>query len=955
MSLRLTDLAEAIADGTPIDWTRADSDAPAAVAAARIVARIAELHASLPPTEMLSSSAHKSLLTLSDEEIASAQSLVSWGPLTILQRIGDGTYGNVYRAHDPRLNRDVALKLLRRKDRRESVVIDEGHLMARVRHPNVVTVYGAERIDGRVGLWMEFIDGPTLEADLRRRGPFGAHELASIGVDLCRALGAVHRAGLLHRDLKTQNVMRDADGRLVLTDFGAGCAAATNGAGGPELAGTPLYLAPELLDGHPASEASDIYGLGVVLYHLATGSYPVRAGSIEQLREAHAVTAAPSVKTLRTDLPRALADVIDQLIAHDPARRGTLPEIETALSPRGRRLGAWIGVTAGALLVTAIVWIGLRSGPRALNTSNDATGQLAIDASDGAPRTVRLPQYPMGRASRDGRYFPYISANGDLQVWDATTGQSRVAIHRTDAVERFSSPVMSPDGTRVAYARDVPGGGWELQTVGADGTWPVVLVPHQIAYSPAPLDWSADGSTLLARLNQRDGTVDLVLVSVHGGTPTIIQTFGNGAPTNASLSIDGRFVAYRRLSEGQPRQEAIYVVSTDGSPARLVAASAPGDRFPYDRVPIWTPDGKFLAFSQGSAKETALQELWLVRIADGVPVDEPFRAVSALGGVTGVNVTNRGALLYMAPQITSEVYTASIDISGTEIVRGVPSLISKRDIGEHNTPRWSPDGTSIAYISLHPNARRGFNPIASLMVHDLVSGNERQLAPQVDWLSLYAPEWIPDSGSLIVWAATGHPARHGFFRIDVTTSTTRPVAWSEATPVYFHPTPDGRDLLYIDARGIIAHNLSDNSERVLAQTGSRTISGEFGITHDGMMLAFVERTTDGNDILTVQPLSSPASRELLRVPAASQLRFQQWSVNDESILYSIRTRGSNDTRLWRVPVAGGQPQDVHLTVNPGLGSLSPDGHRVAYAEKEAFWNLWIDRFHPQPASDGARR
>ena len=139
------------------------------------------------------------------------------------------------------------------------------------------------------------------------------------------------------------------------------------------------------------------------------------------------------------------------------------------------------------------------------------------------------------------------------------------------------------------------------------------------------------------------------------------------------------------------------------------------------------------------------------------------------------------------------------------------------------------------------------------------------------------------------------------------------------------------------------------------QTGSRTISGEFGITHDGMMLAFVERTTDGNDILTVQPLSSPASRELLRVPAASQLRFQQWSVNDESILYSIRTRGSNDTRLWRIPVAGGQPQDVHLTVNPGLGSLSPDGHRVAYAEKEAFWNLWIDRFHPQPASDGARR
>src|ERR1700704_586423 len=148
-----------------------------------------------------------------------------WGPLKLIEKVGRGTFGDVYRAWDTRLDREVALKILRRHESIDeastSTVIEEGRLLARVRHQNVVTVYGADRIDGHVGVWMEFLHGDTLEDELRKEGPFDAERIIAIGVKLADALATVHRAGLIHRDVKTKNVMRDGEDRLVLTDFGS--------------------------------------------------------------------------------------------------------------------------------------------------------------------------------------------------------------------------------------------------------------------------------------------------------------------------------------------------------------------------------------------------------------------------------------------------------------------------------------------------------------------------------------------------------------------------------------------------------------------------------------------------------------------------------------------------------------------------------------------------------------
>ncbi len=144
-----------------------------------------------------------------------------WGALEFRRKIGGGGFGTVYLAWDPALEREVALKVLQAAGRSHTV-IQEGRLLARVRHPNVVTVYGIDEYEGTVGLWMEWVEGLTLTQVLTARGLLGGHEAALIGVDVCRAVAAVHKAGLLHRDIKAQNVMREAGGRIVLMDFGAG-------------------------------------------------------------------------------------------------------------------------------------------------------------------------------------------------------------------------------------------------------------------------------------------------------------------------------------------------------------------------------------------------------------------------------------------------------------------------------------------------------------------------------------------------------------------------------------------------------------------------------------------------------------------------------------------------------------------------------------------------------------
>lgn len=346
-------LAMRVADGGPVDW---EAESTGGTASPRLIRRLrmlasiaavcgmpgerrggpsAQVAGATPDVAALGVAAHAPevgdnaarqgrLLGGSAEESAP---LFLWGHLEVREKIGEGVYGEVYRAWETTLAREVALKLLRPEATEDSGavtvhVLQEARNLARLRHPGVATVYGAEQIEGRVGIWMEYVRGHTLEDLLHQQGPFGAREAATIGSDLCRALAAVHKAGLVHRDVKTRNVMREEGGRIVLMDFGAGAELDPGEASTAQaLAGTPVYLAPEILQGQPASPRSDIYALGVLLYRLVSGKYPVEFADLDALRHAHERGESRPLREIRPDLPEELVRIVETALSPQPNAR----------------------------------------------------------------------------------------------------------------------------------------------------------------------------------------------------------------------------------------------------------------------------------------------------------------------------------------------------------------------------------------------------------------------------------------------------------------------------------------------------------------------------------------------------------------------------------------------------------------------------------------------------------
>jgi TolB-like protein len=366
-------LLESLADGVDVDWAALDAGAATSADRTRyrnlrLVARVAELHRTLVlDDEEVSIPAHAAAAGGADDDPA------TWGHLSVTSRLASGAFGRIYRARDSQLHRDVALKLLRGDIGAFKPVerlLAEARTLAKVRHFNVVTVYGADVRDGRAGLWMELVDGHTLEAWLRTNGAMGSGEAMSVGIDLCRALAAVHGAGLVHGDVKAQNVMREQGGRIVLMDFGAGRAQGTDATG---VAGTPMYLAPEVLAGEPPTPRSDLYSLGVLLFHLLTAEYPRTGADLDGLRAAHADGARTWLRDLRADLPDALVQTIERAIEPDPARRfATAGEMERAF-----REGLDASARTDGLLVPAGV-LEKRARPAQRSMFGFAIGALAL-------------------------------------------------------------------------------------------------------------------------------------------------------------------------------------------------------------------------------------------------------------------------------------------------------------------------------------------------------------------------------------------------------------------------------------------------------------------------------------------------------------------------------------------------------------------------------------------------
>lgn len=368
-----------------------------------------------------------------------------WGDLHLRRVIDEGAFGTVYVAWDPKLETDVALKVLK-PDRATASgdLLTEARRLARVRHPHVVTVHGADVVDGSVGFWMELLRGETVDRWLQVRGPMSAGEASVLGIAMAQALAAVHATGIVHGDVKDRNVIREHGGRYVLTDFGAARrVAASSGDSSFRITGTPRYMAPEVLRGAPPTPAADIYGLGVVLYHCVTEGFPVGGSTMDEVRAAHAQGVRTRLRDARPDLPAPFVAVVERALSPQPDERfGTAGEMELALSrASGHAPGLSVGLAAVGLLAAIAVVAGGAYYLRA-----PAAGTAAANLTE--VRTVAvLPFATGGQSDIDTRGFTdlltsRLSEITSLRVVSQTSAQQ---VHAQPRAARETARLLGAD------------------------------------------------------------------------------------------------------------------------------------------------------------------------------------------------------------------------------------------------------------------------------------------------------------------------------------------------------------------------------------------------------------------------------------------------------------------------------------------------------------------------------
>jgi len=513
----LLDVASAVAEGSDVDWDVAEGHASddrqrSILRELRVLATMADVVRTPRATPA----------TATPRSEASVDVGQMWGHLRICEEIGQGSFGSVYRAWDTRLECDVAVKLVKSSGVSRafdlSRSIAEARLLARVRHKNVVRVLGADSHDNRFGLWMELIAGRSLEQVLAIQGPMSTGEATAIGIDLCHALAAVHGAGLLHRDIKAHNVLRENGGRIVLMDFGTGRDITGPSGLTDSLAGTPLYLAPELFLGQEPSIASDVYSLGVLLYHLVTGEYPVQGSTRHDVEVAHQRAQRKPLRDARPDLAPAFVDVVERALAPNPKNRyASAGEFGNALagvggitytrdnSPTPLRWGwKWpVGVAAGVLLAIAgairfddLVSNRADSGqplPGAiLDSTSGANAGTGSELPVGAPYKVAASFYAVrngqnvrltqgSRVAPGDKLFAAIEASQPVYAYVINrdeAGQSYLLFPLPGYVP--ANPIPPSQINRLPGSRNGQPHYWEVTSAGGREHFFVYVTPHRL-------------------------------------------------------------------------------------------------------------------------------------------------------------------------------------------------------------------------------------------------------------------------------------------------------------------------------------------------------------------------------------------------------------------------------------------------------------------------------------------
>ena len=881
-------LAAAVSDGRDVDWPATEQRA-ATPEQRRIVAELRGVSTIVQANRSSGTSAD--VCTAEPPPAAPAQ----WKHLLLFECVGSGAFGSVYRGWDSLLDREVAVKIRAKPRPLGGAALDEARNLARVRHSNIVVVHGADEDDQQTVIWMEYIDGHTLAEIVRERGPMSAREVAGIGLDLCSALSAIHAAGLLHRDVKAHNVMREVGGRIVLMDF-SGAHALRGDSAATALSGTPLYMAPELLAGVEATPASDVYSLGVLLFFLVAGLLPIRGQTIQDVKQAHANGERKRLRDVRPDLPDRLVQVIERAIAPDQTQRfATAGELEhalatasgahaivspAALGPRahdsGTRFRGWAAVaTLVALVVLAVLFVRSTQRP-----------------DTPPPPSVRFtvgPPYVAGS-------WPRISPDGRIVVFGAILeGRNRFWLRRLDETEgrplmettANETPFWSPDSRTLCFFTD-----GKLYAIDV-----AVGAPRVLADAPFPHggDWSGD-SILYSR---RDG---IYRVDPAGGTPQQLTAvdeaqgeFQHGWP---EFLPDGRRFLYI-VGSSRPDRSGVYVGSTDGrAPWRLGPA--------YSRVAY--ADGRMLYVRDG----TLMAQPFDARSAalDGDPVPVAHHVKYHPANDAAFDVAANGVLIYMRRSGQPSTRLVLYDRRGREIQ-------PLTEIGTFRHPRFSPDSRRIVVERSDTDDAN-----MDLWVYDVQGQGAIRLtrSPAQD----VTPAWSPD-GRRVAFSSRRGPVFDVFQKTVDGVGEERSLLTVPGDTFVEHWSPDGRYMTGTVLRsGLWLLPLDDRQGPRLIRSGEGAETWHSEFAPNGRWLAYMS-SESGRSEVYVEPFPATGARWQVSARGGAE---PHWSdagelvyVDPDGMLHSVR----QTTGGWR----DSEPQPLFRISIPDLGgrldyALSPD-------------------------------
>jgi len=487
------------------------------------------------------------------------------GPYEILSLLGAGWMGEVYRAHDTKLNRDVALKVLpvafAANVERLVRFRREAQVLASLNHPGIAAIYGLEESEGVLALVMELVEGPTL-AERIAQGPVPLEEALPVGRQIAEALEYAHERGVVHRDLKPANVKITGEGAAKVLDFGLAKAldsqdspSNVNLANSPTVSiapsqagmilGTAAYMSPEQAKGRPVDRRADIWAFGCVLYEMLTGEKAFNGETVSDVL-ASVIMKEPDWARLPSNSPPTVKKLLQRCLDKDPKRRlrdiGEAriaieeylgkPAAETqepAVQPAPRTGTNWlVGFSLAGLLVGAVV--------AGLLVRKFASGRPAFPK-----RFSAVTNFPGAEAqpslSPDGRSVAFVSnRDGHYDIYvGLITGGSLVRI--TNDPNLKARPRWSPDGTKIAYSRLNESGLWDIWEVPALGGTPRRLILN--AMDPA---WSADGRSL-AYANNSTGSI-WIADSSGQNARALTQPQLPWVEFDPSFSPDGRRLAF---------------------------------------------------------------------------------------------------------------------------------------------------------------------------------------------------------------------------------------------------------------------------------------------------------------------------------------------------------------------------------------------------------------------------